>query len=178
MSTLEVALKLLEKNSNEINPNVNKTAPVITKSGVANIVQNSSKLGKLQIEKETKVTFEDKPNTPTERTPGNKKIIGNNSNKDRSETLTAVKKRAWLYVGKIDPKHSEADLLRYLQGKFVNRHFDVEKLTKIDNAHSVAFRVGIDFDLLDDVYKPDMWPNDVVIKRYFFRQRRVDEPSK
>lgn len=93
-------------------------------------------------------------------------------------SLKAVDRKAWLYVGRINKNCTERELLEFLKIKQPERNFDIEKISRDDRASS-AFKVGIDFDLLEEMNKGDFWPQGIVIKRYrFFRGRKYDGAQK
>lgn len=96
-------------------------------------------------------------------------IKGTNVN---SSTFTGAPKRAWVYVGRVSESVQEVQVRDHLEEKFPGKNFAVEKLPSRIGARSVAFRISADMSLLEDLYRPENWPLDVVVKRYrFFRER-------
>lgn len=100
-------------------------------------------------------------------------IIGNSGGSGGAGKLTfaCAARRAWLYVGRAEVGTSPQQVQSHLCGCFPGSSFEVEALPVRDDARSVAFRVGADITLIDELRKPEIWPAGIVIKRYrFFRK--------
>lgn len=82
-------------------------------------------------------------------------------------------RKAWLYVGRVDKGASEQHVMRHLTAKFPNMEFTVVALPVRDDAESIAFKVGADLSLFDELTKPDVWPSGVVVRSFRFFPRRV-----
>lgn len=94
------------------------------------------------------------------------------SNLAAEMSFAGAARRAWLYVGRVNPQVREEAIVGYLQGKFAGNTFSVERLPRRDSANSVAFKVSADLNILDDLKRPEMWPRGVLVKRFrFFRGR-------
>lgn len=88
-----------------------------------------------------------------------------------NKTLQAAKKKAWIFVGRVDKGTSNEDLLQYLHKKCPNTNFDCEKLST--KGPSGSFKIGFELDLLPQVMEPKFWPTGIIVSRFqFFRQRR------
>lgn len=93
-------------------------------------------------------------------------------------SFASAVRRAWLYVGRVNPQVTKEDVNRYLEQKFAGRSFIVEMLPKRDSANSIAFKVAADMEILDDLNKPETWPKGVQVKRFrFFRERTITQHS-
>lgn len=86
-----------------------------------------------------------------------------------NQLLKSTNRRAWIYVGKVDKNCDEDRLLEFLRAKFVGRSFSVEKISKEEHG-SNAFKVGFNFELLEEITTESFWPNGIIIRRFrFFR---------
>ena len=99
------------------------------------------------------------------------------TSKSGSNCFRAADKRAWFYVGKTS-KSTTCDLVtQHLKEKFPSADITVEELQSRDgidksNFKTKSFKVGIDFELLNEVASPDTWPENIVVKRFrFFRDQ-------
>lgn len=90
----------------------------------------------------------------------------------QQETFAAVARRAYLYVGNINPSVKTDTIHTYITDKFKTTDFKLEELPRNENALSKAFKLTIDFENLDAFNKPEMWPAGIIIKR-FFRPKRT-----
>lgn len=88
-------------------------------------------------------------------------------------SLQSANKKAWLHLGKINKDCKEEDVVELIKAKFPENKTEivVEKISREDST-SASFRLGIDFDLLEEVNRGDFWPRGVIVKRYFFRKYR------
>lgn len=87
--------------------------------------------------------------------------------------LSAVAKRSWLYVGRATNGTTAAEMQNYLEEKFPKNEFTVELLPKWKNATSECFKVGVDPELLPELFKGDTWPKGLLVKNYtFFRDSK------
>ena len=80
-------------------------------------------------------------------------------------------KRAWLYVGKVKPDTTPVQVETYLKEKYPGYEFQVTALPKREEASSVSFKVGADSELMEQLYKSDNWPAEMVIKKFNFFRR-------
>lgn len=93
-----------------------------------------------------------------------------------SSTFSGAPKRAWVYVGRVGDKVQEGQIEEHLKGKFLGKHFLIDKLPDREGARNSAFRVGADMSLLENLYKPENWPLGVMVERFgFFREKNNKE---
>ncbi|EFA12687.1 hypothetical protein TcasGA2_TC001994 [Tribolium castaneum] len=99
----------------------------------------------------------------------NKKWSGvrGKANTEKSSGLTAANRKAYIYAGNFENSTKE-DVKDYLSKIFPNETIEVEKLTRRDDARSISFKIITDRRLLEHLYNPDNWPENVLIKRYQF----------
>lgn len=82
--------------------------------------------------------------------------------------FSGVVKRAWLYVGRVQRGTSAENVRRYLEGRCPGVDFLVDTLRSDEGGCS--FKVGFDFVKLGDVTKPDIWPENVIVRKFNFVQ--------
>ncbi|XP_044765982.1 uncharacterized protein LOC123322179 [Coccinella septempunctata] len=92
--------------------------------------------------------------------------VGQNRN---SEDFTGIPKLCWLHLGRVNMNTNREQILDHLKKTFGRDDFVVEQLPKRDDAKSISFKIGADISLLSDVYAGDKWPENVTLRRYFFR---------
>ncbi|KAL3282115.1 hypothetical protein HHI36_005313 [Cryptolaemus montrouzieri] len=68
-----------------------------------------------------------------------------------------------LYVGRVGTDVKEENVVTYLKNKFPNASFEVRMLPKGKNSDSVAFEVGADMSLSEDLNKAESWPNGILV---------------
>lgn len=88
------------------------------------------------------------------------------------DTFAAVARRAYLYVGNINPNTSRDTVANYIRSKQPNCNFVIDELPKRDGALSRAYKLTVDFSMLETYSQPDFWPEGVVIKRFFRARTR------
>lgn len=88
---------------------------------------------------------------------------------NESSKVKGALKRKWLYVGRIcGLEVTEADITDFLENHTGNNDFQVKKLTTKGN--NSAFSIGVPSDFLfAELYKPEFWPNGVVLREFNFR---------
>lgn len=125
-----------------------------------------------------KVSFGEKssPRVPRQRGMGFKQpvVVGERETCDSSEPLSfaGAARKAWLYVGRAGVDTTTDQIARHLKKNFPSQEFVIDSLPTRENANSIAFRVGADMSLIDDLNKPNLWPKGIVVKRYrFFRHK-------
>lgn len=95
------------------------------------------------------------------------------TNVNKELSFSAAARRAWIYVGRVDVNTRGEQISKYLNYKFPGNNFQVEELPRREGATSVAFKVGADVSLMDELYKGHTWPAGVLIKKFvFFRKQR------
>lgn len=84
--------------------------------------------------------------------------------------FTAVSRKSWLYVGRVTPGTGVTGIKNHVDETFPGHEFEIEMLPKWKDGKTESFKVGIDYDLLDEAYISDNWPKGSLIKKYsFFR---------
>ena len=92
---------------------------------------------------------------------------------NESDTFSAVVSRAWVYVDRARKTTTCDEVRKFLEGKYNDQNFVVEALPSNENAISASFKVGATASLLDELYKPENWPHNILVKRFkFFRGRQ------
>lgn len=82
-------------------------------------------------------------------------------------TFAAVARRAYFYVGNINPQTGKEEVLHYIKSKRPNDDFVLEELPMRDGAVSRAFKLITDYELIEVINKPDFWPQGVIVKKFF-----------
>lgn len=88
------------------------------------------------------------------------------------DTFAAVARRAYLYIGNINPNTTKESVIKYIRDRRPDVDVVLEELPKRDEALSRAYKLIIDFTLLETFKSPDFWPQGVVIKRFFQSRRQ------
>nr|CAI5819846.1 unnamed protein product [Callosobruchus analis] len=89
---------------------------------------------------------------------------------DNLSQLTAVKRKLWLYVGRITPNTGVRGMEQHLKTIFPNTQFAVELLPKWKNSQTEAFKIGLDYTLQEELFRGHNWPSGALVKKYkFFR---------
>lgn len=82
---------------------------------------------------------------------------------DEQNSFVAAEKKAWLYVGRANSDTRPEHVRTYLETKFPTHKnsFTVQTITNINNdrpVNNISFKVGVNFTLLDEITKSDVWP--------------------
>lgn len=102
--------------------------------------------------------------------PKSKIVFGSGSLNSTKSGFSAVVRKTWIYVGRASPGTSEDNMRALLAEKFPKRDFIIEKLPKWKDGTTESFKVGVDIDLVDDIFNSENWPSGTLIKKYkFFR---------
>lgn len=99
-------------------------------------------------------------------------VIGSKSSKD----LDVVIPKKWLHLSSFKPTVSADDIIKY-----VTKHSGItkdslacynllKKDAQIDSLKKINFKIGVTSDLYDKLLCPDLWPNDVKVRPFRFRQ--------
>lgn len=88
------------------------------------------------------------------------------------DSFAAVARRAYLYVGNVNPGASKDSIVGYIRNRAPEVDFVVDELPKREEALSRAFKLTVDFTLLEKFNKADFWPQGVVVKRFFQFKRQ------
>lgn len=81
-----------------------------------------------------------------------------------------TEKKIWLYVSKVPDSITENNIKQYIEKRTDTQNVYVKKLemfnTRIDNQ---SFMIGVDPQLIRQVYEPSFWPRKVTFNRFDFR---------
>lgn len=92
-------------------------------------------------------------------------------------SFASAEKQAWLSVGNVNLAANESHIQDHLKSKFPGRKFSVEALPVREEAKSRTFKVGADFEILDELYKSENWPKNIKIRRYRFFRGKHGKPE-
>ncbi|KAJ3652733.1 hypothetical protein Zmor_018671 [Zophobas morio] len=101
-----------------------------------------------------------------------KVIRGKASNADTSVIKAAVHK-AHAYVGNLSIGTNSSMLSDYLRKTFPDAEFIVSDLPKRPDAMSVSFKVTMDSDVFSKFLNEDMWPENIIVKRFYFLKEKA-----
>lgn len=88
-------------------------------------------------------------------------------------SFAAVARRAYLYIGNVNPGAGKETITNYIKKKVPGVDFVIDELPKREEALSRAFKLTVDFTLLETFNKSDFWPQGVIVKRFFqFKKRQ------
>ncbi|KAJ3644177.1 hypothetical protein Zmor_026848 [Zophobas morio] len=105
----------------------------------------------------------------------NRFIVGNaECSEENPVNFSAALKRAWVHVGKVKTGTTIEDVRSFLQLKYPGNDFDIEAMPQRPKSRSMSFKVGANFELLSELYKPENWPAAVIVKKFQFRFFRKD----
>ncbi|CAH0560921.1 unnamed protein product [Brassicogethes aeneus] len=99
-------------------------------------------------------------------------IIKGSAKSEEEDEFQAAAKRAWLYIGRAQPNTNEEKLKNYLKKRFPLDTFEVEELKKHESntSKNKSFKISFDFNLLEAVMKPEVWPQNLLVRKYTFRR--------
>ncbi|KAL3269968.1 hypothetical protein HHI36_009023 [Cryptolaemus montrouzieri] len=80
-------------------------------------------------------------------------------------SLRSADRKAWLFVGRVNKVCSEINLASYLSVKLPDRELNS------------SIKVGIDFELLEQVNREEFWPVGILAKRYLFFDSVEDDKT-
>ena len=102
------------------------------------------------------------------RTPrtSNFRVMG--ARKDGRLALKGVKKTADIYLGRVDRDVSTEDIQQYIKEVF---NITVEKIEnlQIRTDQYSAFKITIDLAVRDELFKPESWPDGIVVNKFYRR---------
>lgn len=90
-------------------------------------------------------------------------------------SFAAAARSAWLYVGNVSTDTTNKNIVEFLTKIFPNHKFSAELIEKgpENRSKSNSFKVGFNMDILHEVTKPEIWPKNIIVKRFrFFRQEK------
>lgn len=94
-----------------------------------------------------------------------KNIIGTGEDSDE---LKGAAKKIWLFIGRVEPDTTEAQVIKYLKRKIPTGEFSCEKIpTRSENS---CFKIGASYDYSENLNDPNFWPINTVVRRYLFRR--------
>ena len=77
---------------------------------------------------------------------------------------------AWLYIGRLQEETDIQNVIKYLKESRITGEIDCEQLET--RGRNRAFKIGFDFDKLEEVNDPDFWPRNVLVRPFRFRFSR------
>ena len=88
--------------------------------------------------------------------------------KDGRLALKGVKKTADIYLGRVDRDVSTEDIQQYIKEVF---NITVEKIEnlQIRTDQYSAFKITIDLAVRDELFKPESWPEGIVVNKFYRR---------
>lgn len=171
------------KTVNNVNKNVQKATPIVSGNKTVKMKSPQDKTACTTVVSESndgdsKADMSDSKRAPINRSRNNQRdvvhgvaptpTVAVGSNQD---SFAGVARRAYLYIGNINPNTSKDSVASYIKQKQPNCSYVLDELPRRDNALSRAFKLTIDFTMLETFNKPDVWPQGVIVKR-FFRLRK------
>ncbi|CAH0546855.1 unnamed protein product [Brassicogethes aeneus] len=90
------------------------------------------------------------------------------SGKTSTQSFSLALKRAWLYIGKIVLGTKVKQIEEHLKNTFPEENFILEELSCHKESSSMSFKLGADIKLLEQLNNPQLWPEGVIVKRFFF----------
>nr|CAI5853490.1 unnamed protein product [Callosobruchus analis] len=103
------------------------------------------------------------------RNKGRTAVFGNGD--EGKSNITAVKRKTWVYVGRIAPATGVRGMKNHCEAVFPGRAVEIELLPQWKNSKTEAFKMKIDQDMLDAVFTSENWPSGALIKMYKFFQK-------
>lgn len=123
----------------------------------------------------TKASNDDNFTEVTYRKKNRRQNVTFGENNSALRNFVGIPRKAWLYLGRVDKKTTENDILQYLEGRFVGNKFTCEKLG--NNDHSSSYKISAPINLLDDLKKGDIWPVGVYVRRFKFSSNAKNNDS-
>lgn len=83
-------------------------------------------------------------------------------------------------MGNAHKETGPKNLEDFLKDKFPNTKFIIEEIIKDENNKSTnkSFKLGFDFKILSEIQKAEIWPNDIVVRRYRFFRKQNEHATK
>ncbi|CAH0555117.1 unnamed protein product [Brassicogethes aeneus] len=97
------------------------------------------------------------------------KITGS-AKPEENIVFKATEKKEWIYVGRARPETTEKHIKDYLISKFPNENFEISEIKKHESSTSKnkSFKIGMQYSIKDEVLKPEIWPENLIIKKFWF----------
>lgn len=86
---------------------------------------------------------------------------------DETSGFSGIPRHAWLYIGRVQSGTTSKHVKPHLITKCPDTDFKVESLRSDDRGCS--FKIGFDIAKLNYVSNPNIWPRNVTIRRFNFR---------
>lgn len=90
----------------------------------------------------------------------------------KQHTFAAVARRAYLYIGNVNPNTDKDVIESYIRDKCPDSCPVLDDLPGRDNSISKAYKLTIDFIMLETLNKANFWPDGIVVKRFFRARMR------
>lgn len=151
--------------------NVNKSKrPYSVAAGAGNSVEATLPVDEVPKKEVKRSTTVSEPAKKVKSSMAGTKII---KGTDTTSPLASYPKKAWIYVGRARLGTTSETVIKHLENKFPTRKFTAEALPVRDSANICSFKVSADLDMLDELYREENWPANIIVKRFvFFRSQR------
>lgn len=93
------------------------------------------------------------------------KVMYGTKEVSQESSLRTVKKMFWLFLSGLDPEMDSNAVSTYLEGLHGSHSYICEKLTTRYSTYS-SFKVGVPFEMGEDLLHPNLWPQGCIIGRY------------
>ncbi|KAL3287735.1 hypothetical protein HHI36_002199 [Cryptolaemus montrouzieri] len=109
--------------------------------------------------------------------PGKYIVKGTSDVTDRE--FEGAKRRAGLFIGRVNRSATEETLLCHLKSTFPDAEFIKTEIKQHENNTNPnkVFRVGFKLELLTELLKPEVWPRNVIVKIYQFFDLKATKTS-
>lgn len=88
-----------------------------------------------------------------------------------SNTFAAVARRAYFYIGNVNVNTKTDHICDYLRKKCPDQLFVLDELPRREQAQSRAYKLTIDFTMMDRINDPQFWPQGIIVKKFFRRNK-------
>lgn len=109
---------------------------------------------------------------PVRRSRRNQPIIGIGGGTQNSDTsirvFKAAPRRQWLYIGRVAPDTSCDMIVDYVKSALSIDDVKCELLAS--NEDTCSFKLGIRENVLKDLLKPELWPENIAIREFIPRR--------
>ena len=90
------------------------------------------------------------------------------ANKEDRFSLRAVGRTADVFLGRVDKDVEESDIRKFIKDVFDITVKKIEML-KIKTEEYNAFKVTVNLSERDHLFKPDLWPEGMVVNKFYKR---------
>lgn len=91
--------------------------------------------------------------------------------KSEDDDFMTIEKKIWLYIGRLRNGTKVDQVRSYLNKRYPAIEFECEMINAKPDSSSWSCKVGAPVDLKDALHDPSFWPNNTIVKRYFFRRQ-------